>query len=267
MKGPNDFRQRCLLRSHWTFGVTQGGQQSSQPGGLHFWQRAVSDGMNCTFLYWRQEMKSFGREVRNLASRWAVQFVIAWTTAPTPTYLSDKYYHVLMREWNLVISGVKRTKTYQDDVWTLLTGLSISAALASLRGLIEVKSDSWVSSRSWTNPMRWQIENTHEIMRWVLHVSAANLKMLRGRSIKHGWGASDSSVLILAKTHTDNTCLPPPGKLSWDAERSFELPRKPEDTSGDTLGRIRAWVAYEGLVFCGAQTLQQDRSSESSFAV
>lgn len=111
---PNEFRQRCLLRSHWTFGVTQGGQQSSQPGGLHFWQRAVSHGMNCTFLCWLacQEMKSFGREVRNLASRWAVQFVIAWTTAPNPTYLSDKYYHVLMREWNLVISGVKRTKTF-----------------------------------------------------------------------------------------------------------------------------------------------------------
>lgn len=66
--------------------------------------------------------------------------------------------------------------------------------------------------------------------------------------------------------HTVNTCLPPPGKLSGDAERSFELPGKPEDTSGDTLGQIRAWIVYEGLAFCHAQTLQQDRSSEFSFA-
>lgn len=78
--------------------------------------------------------------------------------APTPTYLSDRYYHVLMREWNLAISGVKRTKTYQDDVWTLLTALSISAAFGFPERL-DRSEERQMSFKS-------ELEKSHEVANW-----------------------------------------------------------------------------------------------------
>ena len=159
-------------------------------------------------------------------------------------------------EWR----GLRHTRTMFEHFWLLFRFLQL---LASLRGSIEVKSDRWVSSRSWKNPTRWQIENTHEIMRWVLHVSAVNLKMLRGMDEELQIPVYSSWQRLTQSIHV---CHP---------QASFQEMRSDLLSCQENLKTLQAtpWVrsglgiVYECLAFCRAQTLQQDRSSEFSFTV
>ena len=150
---------RCMLRSHWTFRVTQGGQQSSQPGGLHL-DNALSAteelyvSVLCTSgdeVLWPRSTK-FGFEVSGSVRDCLKKQTNCDILVSIRSIVSCTILYCCASEIP-AISWVKMTKTYQDrHTETMFEHFSplfrFLQLLASLRGLIEVKSDRWVSSRS-----------------------------------------------------------------------------------------------------------------------